>query len=116
MWEVWQCVKLLCKHVHNKWHMSSEPIVEFKLHKNQHRKTPFIFHVACTMPISRTQGGCKQAPKMLSLDTTFWSKDSCQKVEPCLLLHLISLSTCYKALTFTIQTQRFPPHPPTRFC
>jgi hypothetical protein len=49
IWEVWQNVELLCKHAHNKWHMSSEPIVELKLHKNQHRKTPFIFHVACTM-------------------------------------------------------------------
>jgi ABC-type nickel/cobalt efflux system permease component RcnA len=49
IWEIWQSVKLLCKHAHNKWHMSSEPIVDFKLHKNQHRKTPFIFQVACTM-------------------------------------------------------------------
>jgi hypothetical protein len=49
IWEVWQSVELLCEHARNKWHMSSEPIVEFELHKNQHRKTPFIFHVACTM-------------------------------------------------------------------
>jgi hypothetical protein len=44
IWEILQNVKPLCKYAH-KWHMGSELVVEFWFHKNQHKKTPFTFHI-----------------------------------------------------------------------
>ncbi len=101
IWEILQNIKPLCKHAHNKWHMDSELVVKFWLHKNQHKKALFIFHSIYYLYQSQFNqfhilGNYKQMFKMLWLDTTLWSKNWYQNVEPCTLLHSTSLSdwTC----------------------
>jgi hypothetical protein len=44
-WEILQNIKPLCRHVHDKWEISSEPIAKLWLHKSQSKEIFFVFHI-----------------------------------------------------------------------
>jgi len=86
------------KHVHNEWQMGCQPIMEFRFHKCQSRKTSFILHTANHLHHNQLSqfdilkevdnqnaGCCHQTPHPSQ-------KDSYQREGPNNLLHLISLS------------------------
>jgi len=125
MWEIVQSVKPLCKHPNNKGQMGSQLVTKLWFHESQHRKAALIFHTTHYLHhghstsftyFEKLQTRTQDVVTKRHIPVK-GSKDWCQKVEPCMQLHLTSLLiwTCLVGYQgrwhWEPHAQRFWPHP-----